>query len=506
MEHGLVTAFLRWSSLARGRFVFVWVRSLAAARACGTRVFVWVRSLAAARACGTRVFVWVRSLAAARACGTRVFVWASLQGGCSSSSPSASPKCDPARCPTGNACVDDGSDAGPHCGKVCTRQSDCPFNSYCNDGQPKSWCVPTTIVPPIPKAASGQWGDFCPPNGGENNAACDVADTFGCYGTSPTDANAFCTFFDCAIDSDCKGGWWCAKVNVAPNVATTQSAFGQPVRSVCLPRGYCASCQLDHDCAPAPDGTPQHCVPDSHGNGFCSPKCGMDTNCQLDAVCRPPWAVCTPKPCASDGDCPKAAPAEQCLDGVCQTLCTRDVDCPPSNGVPQHCSPTGTCAPQSCVNDDDCPPTQGTFQHCNAGACTPECSGDGDCNAGVGDQKCAQPLKVCLPRAGVCFGDGGLCSPCHSDADCTDGFCLTAAYSTERFCSKAMKSGTTCSTMGPPAGSCPAPPAGANFKQVACTSAASDFSPANQCVGEVSFGRTSTGQVQFVPGCWTANR
>jgi hypothetical protein len=92
------------------------------------------------------------------------------------------------------------------------------------------------------------------------------------------------------------------------------------------------------------------------------------------------------------------------------------------------------------------------------------------------------------------------------DADCPNGFCLAAPYSTERFCSQTMKSGMTCSsTTGPPPGSCPTAPSGANYKGVACTSVAADFAPANQCVGVVTFG-TAMGQVQHVPGCWTANR
>src|SRR4029077_14284264 len=130
--------------------------------------------------------------------------------------------------------------------------------------------------------------------------------------------------------------------------------------------------------------------------------------------------------------------------------------CPPSNGTPQHCSAAGACVTQECTSDDDCPPTETTFQHCNGGACTPECSGDSDCNAAVGDESCVAPLRVCVPRAGACVGDGGFCSPCRSDGDCTNGFCLSAAYSTERFCSQAMARGTACSSMGPPTGSCPA--------------------------------------------------
>jgi hypothetical protein len=119
---------------------------------------------------------------------------------------------------------------------------------------------------------------------------------------------------------------------------------------------------------------------------------------------------------------------------------------------------------------------------------------------------CVQPLKVCVPRAGACVGDGSFCAPCRADADCHNGYCLAADYSTERFCSQNMKPGTTCSSTGPPSGSCPTRPLTANYKGVACTSSASDTSPANQCIGFVTFGKASNGQAQIVPGCWTVNR
>jgi hypothetical protein len=420
---------------------------------------------------------------------------------CSSSPPNASAsRCDPSRCAPGNDCIDDGSGAGPRCRKVCTRQADCPFNFYCNDSQPKSGCVETTI--PVPQVDGGEWGASCPP-------ACDTLDTFDCYGTSPADAKAFCTLFDCAKDSDCEGGWWCATVEAVPNLSTPNRSFGQPPRTVCLPRVYCASCQMDHDCPPAAGGTPQHCVPDSLGNGFCSPQCGADTNCPIDATCQVPWGVCAQTTCVTDDDCQGYAPAEKCIGAACKVACKRDADCPKSNGATQHCDAAGGCTPQVCTIDDECPPTGGVFQHCNAGACTPECSVDTDCNVAVGDQTCIPPpFKVCSPRAGVCRGDGSFCSPCRTDSDCTNGYCLATPYSTERFCSQAMTSGMTCSsTAPPPPGSCPTPPSGANYKGVACTTVAdAPFSPPNQCIGVVTFGKSPTGTALLQPGCWTANR
>ena len=397
------------------------------------------------------------------------------------------------------------------CRKVCTQQGQCPGGSYCNDGQPQSWCVPSTLE--LTRGA-GQWGTPCSASGGRDaNPACDSYDNFLCYGAAPTDANAFCTYFDCVLDADCPGGWWCATVDDAPNVLIASRSFGATsTNRVCLPRQYCAPCQMDHDCSPAQDGSQEHCVAgtaDPGGGSLCAPQCATIDDCPLDATCVPQWGVCAAHRCTTDGDCQANGSGETCVGGACKLACAGDADCPPADGMPQHCTAGpvgGVCAAQACLSDDDCPPALGTFQHCNAGACTPECANDADCNPGTGDQACVA-LSVCVPRAGTCKGDGHFCSPCRSDADCSDGYCLASTYSKERFCSTAMAAGTTCSaTTGLPAGSCPTmKPADANYAVVACTSAASDFSPRDQCIGEVTFG-TVMGQVQYEPGCWTQNR
>jgi hypothetical protein len=415
--------------------------------------------------------------------------------GCTSSPKSAA--CENSQCAPGNTCIDDHSGTGSICHRICTRQDDCPSGWYCNDGTPLSWCaLSTTKVSP----AAGQFGTPCAPSDGEaNNKACDAVDGLSCYGTSRADANAFCTLFGCAMDTDCPGGWWCEVVDVAPNVTTTVRSFG-PTRTACLPRQYCATCQADHDCSPSADGTEQHCAPDANGKGFCAPECASNAACPLDATCVGAFDVCTPTACMADSNCPLlGATAERCLAGSCKVACTTDASCPPINGGPAHCGPAGSCEAPACASDDDCPPTAGTFQHCLAGTCTPECGGPSDCRA---DQKCGL-LSVCHPRAGVCLGDGGFCSPCRSDADCQDGYCLSAPNSTERFCSQTAQG--SCAGDAATTGTCPARPNGAKYMGVACTTEADSFAPANQCVGYVVLG-TSTGAQEETPGCYTINR
>ncbi len=403
--------------------------------------------------------------------------------------------CETSQCAPGNACIDDDSGTGATCHRLCTAQDDCPAGWYCNDGTP-SWCA----LSATPSPGTGQFGTTCAPSGGEaNNPVCDVVDGFSCYGTSPADANAFCTLFGCTKDTDCPGSWWCEVVDVAPNVTTSVRSFG-PTRSVCLPRLYCAPCQADHDCSPSADGTEQHCAHEG-GSGFCTPECSSSAACPLDATCIAEFDVCTPTACMADSDCPTfGGVAEVCFAGACKIACTDDASsCPSINGTSAHCGPAGSCEAQACGSDDDCPPTEGTYQHCVAGACTPECAGPADCRA---DQACGL-LSLCLPRAGECVGDGGFCSPCRSDADCQDGYCLSAPNSTERFCSQSAQG--SCSLDAAPTGLCPTRPSGAPYMGVACTTEADSFSLANQCIGYVTLG-TAAGDQQETPGCYTINR
>jgi hypothetical protein len=314
-------------------------------------------------------------------------------------------------------------------------------------------------------AEPGPWGVSClPSKGEENNPACVVtpdagtadagASRFACYGISTTDANAFCTLFGCTTDDECPHAWWCADVNVAPNV-TTDTGTAQTLgttRRVCLPRGQCDPCETDDDCASTlmAGGTQQHCTADAQGNKYCAAQCESTSECQLDAVCSPPiFTVCSP------------------------------------------------AAGMACAGDEDCPPANGTYQHCSGGKCTPECGSNADCATG---QSC-QAVGLCTPRAGACVGDGTFCAPCRSDDDCYTGYCFSAAYSTERFCS-ALASAGACDTQALDPAICPQPQSGQNWKGSMCV----ETQPGQiECYGVVTIG-ASTSEPQNAPGCWTANR
>lgn len=314
-----------------------------------------------------------------------------------------------------------------------------------------------TSAPPAapPPVANGPWGGSCLPSDGETpNTSCGSTQGFGCYGQSTTDASAFCTFFGCTSDANCTQGWWCATVNQAPNVTTDRPSLGA-TKSVCLPRTYCAPCRSDRDCAPShtTDSAPAHCVADSQGNNFCAPVCATSANCALDANCVEQWSMCTPG------------------------------------------------AGAMCTSDDDCPLAGGVYQHCDKSHCTPECASDAACANG---QTC-QPVRACVPRAGVCVGDGTFCAPCRADSDCSNGYCIDAApYSTEHFCTTKSPA-LVCDPMVDNPIGCPKPARGVNWKGTHCYQAKRPPNPEFQCYGVVTLG-VAGGVPQEVPGCWTANR
>jgi hypothetical protein len=261
----------------------------------------------------------------------------------------------------------------------------------------------------------GVWGAACnPANGVDNNPDCDWGQGFRCYAQSPTDGNAFCTQIYCKTDADCRGGWGCATVNLAPNAESGNRSTGQTY-TVCKPREQCAECQSDLDCA-SPVGLPEHCIADKNGGHYCATECSTNGNCTLDAHCL----------------------------------------------------------------------TLDQSAYCKKG-----------------DSSC-----VCAQIAQECTGDGLLCSPCLSDADCKagGGLCLLADYSTEHFCG--VPSTIPCTyDNGTPVFKCPKTdesPGGTKAMaaaNISCLTAPDGVEdPANQCVGLVNFGAG----VQVL-GCWSVH-
>ena len=299
--------------------------------------------------------------------------------------------CDPTQCAPKNECIPDAAGAVA-CRIGCLSHTDCPFNTQCLTSAPRNYCVKLTT--PTEQKPSGQWGFPCLAAGGrDKNPACSVETGFACYAAGTTDPLAYCTQYDCTVDLDCAGGFYCGTINTAPNANTDNHTFGT-TRNVCLKRNYCSPCAGDIDC-PVVDGQQMRCTADDAGGRYCSNPCTTTSNCRLDAAC---------------------------------------------NGV----------------------------------------ADDGS--------------KVCRPRAGACKGDGTLCSPCASDADCPNGFCIKAGYSPEKFCS--VKSTSVCTAPEDPRespfvkGACP-PFTAKKGTVIGCQGRDGDETiPKDQCVGFVELGDT----------------
>jgi len=311
---------------------------------------------------------------------------------CSSTTtaPPAGPAaCDPTQCAPKNECIPDAAGVAA-CRIGCLTHADCPFNTQCLTSAPRNYCVKQNL--PVEQKPSGQWGYPCLPSGGrDNNPACSAETGFACYAAGTTDALAYCTQYDCTVDLDCAGGFYCGTINTAPNAKTDKRTIGS-TRSVCLKHSYCSPCAGDIDC-PVVDGQQMRCTTDNAGGRYCSNPCTSTTNCRLDAAC---------------------------------------------NGV----------------------------------------ADDGS--------------KVCKPRAGACTGDGTICAPCRSDADCPSGACIKAGYSPERFCS--VKSTSPCTAPDDPKtssfvkGSCPAFTAVKGVTLGCQGRAGDDNIPKDQCIGFIEFG------------------
>jgi len=233
--------------------------------------------------------------------------------------------CDDAQCAPGNRCLPLNGET--RCRKTCTSNSDplsnCPFGYTCTDtrsGAPPFCVQDEAKVTPKP---AGQWGAPCRANLGAENPDCDREQGFFCYGALPTDANAYCTRYDCATDRECGAGFGCETVNQTPNIAAARRLTVGATQKICRRRAYCSTCTADVDC-PTVNGIGQRCIPDANGASFCTSVCTSSANCPKDAqcvdagidvpVCYPRATVCVGdgslcSPCRVDTDCGE--------DGVC---------------------------------------------------------------------------------------------------------------------------------------------------------------------------------------------
>lgn len=402
-------------------------------------------------------------------------------------------KCSDSACTGGARCIID-ADLNNTCAAPCQSQGDCATGRNC-----VTWAFPdgtqSAVCARLPYTRGGNTGQ---------HTACTTSD-----------------------QCDAMRGFSCisGKCEVACTSAADCASIG-----VCTPGtddkgnkvGYCTA--DDKPRAPGQFGT----------------KCPNGDECDTasDFACFGAGpgdidAYCTARDCASDSDCP--------TDYRCSTERTATVPCQAACGLAGDATATG-CAQAADIGAGkkfQCGPVSLLRHYCIKRSFCDECQTDADCD-GTAGQICAKDDKgskyctvpcdenvpscpwgtaakcgvwdkdlgiaTCEHRFGSCAGTGKSCEPCHDDADCPGGLCITAQFTGEHFC---VDMSASCDCTGLPqtqgaictGGGCPDTPGGI---KMTCYGGPQEATSAlyQKCVGANSntgaFSETKT-------GCWPSN-
>ena len=220
-----------------------------------------------------------------------------------------------AGCKAGNENIDGA------CRLLCAKQTDCPgdFSCIAATTGTKTYCAANEAGVAVAPRGVGS-----PCNATlklvDGHPDCDPG--LVCFGSSPTDTEAYCTTKDCTADKACPGGFFCSAVNDAPNVQGYVRTWG-PTHSVCMKRSvFCSPCQADVDCTTRDyQGPALHCASNGGAAKFCAAECTNDASCPLDAACTDVGGtkLCTPKSgaCIGDGNlCSRCSADSDCKEGA----------------------------------------------------------------------------------------------------------------------------------------------------------------------------------------------
>lgn len=428
----------------------------------------------------------------ARACALLTLGALALAGllgsaGCSSAcqGDDCKPSCDEAECNRdGLSCVQN------ECRSSCERDSDCPDPQVCRSYQ----------------FSSGVVGEYCvvlPGSGGggpgttpgrftscKDSSQCDEAHGFACV-------SGECSYA-CSSHADCVEVGHCE----AQTVDGQRQQFCVRDAAPPEPGKLYTSCPFGDECA-----DPTLCLGAGPGDldAYCSVDCSTDDDCSLGYYC----GTVARSPC-EDACGFRGVPSDPRCVSSDQIGADKPFQCSEQGVVRSVCRQREFCAP--CESDADCLGTPNQICARDASGekiCTRLCSsGARSCpwgsaaECGVFDDELGQ--ATCSHRFGSCHGQGQVCEPCRTHADCPGGICWSSAFTGEHWCidltarcdcQGKVESSGLCSNAG-----CPPSPSGLPL----------------QCVGEPTSGlfeicyAANSGSGTLLgaspqTGCWDSN-
>ena len=288
--------------------------------------------------------------------------------------------------------------------------------------------------------------------------------------SSNVDPAGACPFGYTCVAPDSGGEPFCVQdeAKLGDGTYITKSDKGQ-WGAPCNPTGG-----IENEACDGAQGFSCYALSPTDGAAYCTRfGCESDRNCSAGFEC----ATVNTTPNAQTAKRVAVGEVERvCLRRTYCSTCKADLDCPPVDGRPAHC-----------IADDN----GQTF-------CSVECASSKNCQVEAFCADLGAGYKTCYPRARRCVGDGTLCSPCRSDADCgDDGACVKGEYTTEKTCAK--KSTSSCDS-GKGRGSCPASLELESKVSVACAGGVFQQIPKDYCHGLYQFGESAD------VGCYTPAR
>jgi hypothetical protein len=277
----------------------------------------------------------------------------------------------------------------------------------------------------------------------------------------------------CANNSECPLGYDCAMVDGATSKTCNKTLYATD-KTTGDPLLFGKPCPSDDS------------VCENTGDKNAAPTCrkGVDpSETKAVALATDPAAYCTGS-CTNDNDCPLPMKCDVDYDGVTKCLkrdvcdeCKYDENCGYTSGLWRsdfnRCVPvtregkTGHYCSKECNTDKDCP---GAAKYSKWMVCQPATTAEG----GEGN--------FCLHWYGACVGDGEICDPCKTVADCGTGLkCMDNPYGLysypvtgERMCNKTCQTDADCT--GPNDIACDSVAMDSVFK---CTGDTRHISPGN---------------------------